>query len=240
MKKKVVILQPGGVGDILFCLKIAYAYYVKYNTRPIWPISKNILWLKDYIVSPAIFVQMEGSEYEQFLFQGIQTITEKDNNILIPLWVADQTDTHVPILHAKYKLTKVNYKDWSRFIIIKRNYEKELQLYNKKITNPSIEYSIANKLFKTPPNSVQSPYMTHIDADIETEILSDYSIFDWLTLYEKSKEIHTVSTSVFFMLEAHTSPLPTINIYNRSLPNDLNQLLFLKDNLNKDWVFHGS
>jgi hypothetical protein len=239
--KNIVILQPGGVGDILFCLKIAYAFYIKYNIRPVWPISKNILWLKDYIITPCKFVQIEGSEYEQFLFQGIQSIIEKDDNLLIPLWVADQTISDVPILQAKYKLTKVDYRDWAKFITIKRNFDKELELFHKmtKELPDAKNYTIANKLYKTPPHSTETPYMTHIEADIETKIISDYTVFDWLLLYEKAKEIHTVSTSLFFMLEAHPGPLPTINIYNRALPTDLNQLLFLKQTLNKNWSFHG-
>jgi hypothetical protein len=184
---------------------------------------------------------MEGSEYEQFLFQGIQTITERNDNLLIPLWVADQTISDVPILQAKYKLTKVDFRDWAKFILIKRNFDKEIKLFDQMTVHlkEKNNYTIANKLYKTPPHSIETPFMSDVNTDIETKIMPEYTVFDWMLLYEKSREIHTVSTSLFFMLEAHTGPLPCINIYNRSLPIDLNQLLFLKSTLNKNWNFHG-
>ena len=46
--KPCLIKQPGGIGDIFFCQKIA-RYMMHHGYDVIWPVLPSISWIKDYI-----------------------------------------------------------------------------------------------------------------------------------------------------------------------------------------------
>ena len=46
--KPCLIKQPAGIGDIFFCQKIA-RYMAYHGYQIIWPISPDIIWIRDYI-----------------------------------------------------------------------------------------------------------------------------------------------------------------------------------------------
>ena len=56
-----LIRQPAGLGDILFCQKIAKRIIEKYNLDIIWPVIPQFEWISQYLSSDRItFVSTES------------------------------------------------------------------------------------------------------------------------------------------------------------------------------------
>ena len=72
---------------------------------------------------------------------------------------------------------------------------------------------------------------------VEGHLIPEFTVFDWLKVIEKAKDIHVVSTCLFYILDAVDKKLPEIKIYNRDDNLNFNELYFLKDTLRQKWKF---
>ena len=139
-------------------------------------------------------------------------------------------------------MCNIDFKDWQKHIRIKRNTDKEMQLFEKVVGNRD-EYFYVNRVYSTPPNHAVSTLVDikHLAGNnvVEHSIIEGFNAFDWLMVAERAKEIYTVSTGNFYIFEALDCVMPPIHIYCRDHISNLEQLAFLKSNLNKHWIFHG-
>lgn len=236
---KIIIPQWAGIGDVLFCQKITTMLYEQYQVPIIWPLREEILWIKDYIESPVTFSLCDDQFIEKYSQCKQPQIV--DNELIIPFCSAIPKVFGGVIMECKYLMCKLDHINWQDYIKIKRNYDKEAELYDK-IVGDTTDYIYVNKIYGTPPILYESTFMqTDIPGNIiQHQVLPEYTLFDWLQIAENAKEIHTVSSGNFYVFESLTTPLPPITMYNRSDIYNLRQLDFLRDNLRKNWTFHES
>lgn len=239
---KILIMQAAGIGDILFCQKIADQLGDRYKKPIVWPILKEIFWVKDYLYShPNVeYVEYDEDTYGKYAAQKQPYIIE--DMLVVPICSADQNDFKLPIMQCKFKMCNLDHSNWTQHIRIKRNKEREQALYDLVVKQPG--YIYINKIFSTPPNQTESPFVTIgntlSDFYVHHQMIEGYNLFDWLKVVENAIEIHTVSTGNFYIFEALRTKLPPIHIYNRDNIYNLTQLHFLKPDLNKHWIFHES
>lgn len=232
-------MQAAGIGDILFCQKIANQLALKYNIPIIWPIIKEILWVREYLESNPLveYIEYDNSYQKYASLKNPQIV---DNMLIVPICSADQNDYKAPIMQCKYLMCNLSHIGWEKHIRIKRNRDKEQALYNLVVKQP--DYIYVNKIYSTPPNQTNSPFVsignTESNSYVFHQMIEGYTLFDWLMVAENATEIHTVSTGNFYIFEALQSKLPDIHIYNRDNIYNLAQLAFLKPHLNKKWTFH--
>lgn len=232
---KILIIQYGGIGDILFGLKIAYKLYEKYGIKPEWAIRSEIMYMANYIDAPVTFVPFT-SMYEKYM--QLKHCIEIDGELIIPIQNANSVfPTPIPIMLAKYMLVNLPWEDWSSYIKIKRNTEKENQLYDIVVGNKQ-DYIIVNNLYSTPPHVQTSSYVPVFENAIQHQFIDNYNIFDWLKVYQNAKEIHTVSTCLIYIFEALSEKMPETHIYNRDCIYTLDQLRFLVPTLKQKQILH--
>jgi hypothetical protein len=137
MNKTLLIKQPAGIGDILFCQKIAKQ--IQSNTEyknVIWPVSNQYSYLKDYLIEDQINFCDESSDfnYKDIYIQN-NGIIQNDELLFMSL---DQSSQYVtscrchnnPLAHGhiKYNFADINYSDWKNYFNIKRNFNREENL----------------------------------------------------------------------------------------------------------------
>ncbi len=205
MYEKIVIKQPAGLGDIFFCLKIAYAFHKQFSCDIIWPVIPQFMWLKDYIKYPFIqFVNQEKdyplkNQIDKVLYStripDVRVLEVEENNkkyILIPLQHADLLFPGLSVMEAKYKFIDLDFSDWRDFFQFERNINKENQLYYKvlKLTDSS-NYTLINKQYGSPPGTVICPKIdsTKFSNYVEMYYVEGYTLFDCCKLIENAKEI---------------------------------------------------
>jgi glycosyltransferase involved in cell wall biosynthesis len=206
-KPKLCILQPHGIGDVIFCQTLVRGLG-DYDIT--WPVQSQFIeglqaaypdinWMLD-TKSPVPLT--------------IKTDSRCGDYRAIPIRWSDQI-LRVPymyVMKAKYNMYKLDFKDWKRRAMWKRDSEKEEKLFNLLNLKPK-QYVLKNLTFLS-----NSSRKIEIDVEgIEMREIPGYSLFDWAKVFENAKEIHTVSTSILYILDLLNTC--SVNVYVRR-PNE--------------------
>lgn len=234
-----LIRQPAGLGDILFCQKIAKRIIEKYNLDIIWPVIPQFEWISQYLSSDRItFVSTESDFTHKELYNSqCNIIVDRPDVMYIPLQHADQHNLHSSVMDSKYKFVSLSYENWADFILFNRNEKTESKLFYD-ILNLTLDekYVVVNKNYGSPPTSLVCPHL-NIETNIKIvnlEFIDDITLLDWCMVLENAYQIHTVETSLNFVIEK----LPRctgLNMYSKWTPPNYNHVRHL---FRSDWIYH--
>ena len=236
--KPVIIKQSRGLGDILFCQKIAHQFIQK-GHPVIWPVFDPYYHIKEYLTGP-LFV----SEDVDFPFKqhygacgyGQQMDTEECTVICLD----GASSPGLGTMRSKYKLVDIDYRDWDDFLNIKRNKEREQQLIDR--LNLPEKFILVNKYFGTPPMclSVNERVAPVTDLPIVQLDLTLGRPFDWMGVFERAVEIHSVETAFCYIIQA-MKRTEKVFIYPRWLNADDTRVDFdyCRDYFKREWTFYG-
>ena len=203
MSKICQINQPEGLGDILFCQKIAHRALTEFGCeKVIWNVSPIYSYLKDYLIHENVFFEPSSHQVSHS-----EEIINNDELLYIPLLTSDRKSNYPDNRahgHIKYKFFfDTNFLDWKNYFEIKRNLERENELINRLGININEPYNFINPCYGTPPNFRKNDKISPKNdyPNISLEIIPDVHIFDWLTIIENAKEIHTMETSLYYLIE---------------------------------------
>jgi hypothetical protein len=119
--------------------------------------------------------------------------------------------------------------DWVSYLKFNRNLEKEKELYYDVIgLTDGHEYILRSAYSGSLPNSV----VHHdIDVGVDTDIvdvcfIDGFTLIDWCMVMENAKKIHTMNTSINFILETLDLTCEEYVIYARDRHN-LKQINYL-------------
>lgn len=243
MDKICYIKQPAGLGDILFCQKIAYRAIHDFGCKKvIWPISHVYSYLPEYVSNIDKNVILTN---EQISLNFPNQLINNEEILYIPLQSCDNLVSHHDSRangHIKYKFFfDTVWDDWKNYFIINRNIEREKKLIYDLSININEPYNFINPNYGTPPN-----YITNINIKPNNEyknvymsILPNTNIFDWLTIIENAKEIHTMETSLYYLLEK-LSLNENVFIYSKYKhinPNSVDDYEYMRPHCSKKWNY---
>jgi hypothetical protein len=239
MNKTYIIKQPAGIGDIIFCQKIA-KNFAEDGNRVIWIVSPSYFYIKDYLIGDIEYY----SESEDFPHKDIYNSQNSTEDILVvDLQSADafirSCHCHRNSLahgHMKYNRLGISYHDWQDYFEFKRNAERENRLIEKLGIDISKPYNIINNNFGTYPNylSRNDIYTLNGFSNIYMEFIEGTHIFDWLKILENAQEIHTVETSFVYLLEK--LDINNVSVYSR-YPGINDDFSYMKDNFKSKWRY---
>ena len=240
-----LIRQPAGVGDIFFTQKIAKKLLSTNRCNKIlWPVSKQYDYIGEYLIDKDIEFVCEDDqfEYKEVYNSPINTLYETEELLYVPLQHADQTivlPDHRAHGHIKYKFCNLSYDNWKEYFNLQRNLDRENKLVDRLNIDINDKYNLINPNYGTypgfktradiqPTNNYKNVYMSFI---------KDIHLFDWLKIAENAQEIHTMETSVCFLLEKIN--LTNVFVYSKYTVGSWNKDNFgyIKDNYSKDWNF---
>lgn len=187
-----LFLQNSGIGDICVLSKAAHHFNsLGYNV--IWPILPQLLFLKEYLITPANIIDVNDSSISNYKIEKSIDFQNADR------FFSGNT------LLAKYKSIDLDWSDWSSFLKFKRNREKESELFKNYFgLTDSSRYNLINRNYGTPPNykvnqNVKAPN-NGLD-NIYMDFVPNFTLFDWLKIIEKASNIYTIDTSFLFLME---------------------------------------
>jgi len=203
MSKTCLINQPAGLGDILFCQKIAYLALHEFGCdEVIWPVSEVYNYLPEYISQPKVFFKTKTQEPNLG-----KNIINTDELLYVPLITSDSVISHSDMRahgHIKYKFFfNKDYHDWKNYFSINRNIEREINLIRTLKLDINEPFNLINRNFGTPPNFLTNHQINPSNGlkNIYMDIVPGFNIFDWIGVIEKATEIHTMETSLYYILE---------------------------------------
>jgi hypothetical protein len=221
---KVIINQPFGVGDILFLSPLVANLDIEHA---VWPVVDHYYWIKDYISMDNLTFVKE-SEFNSLNYKDYVEVPLQHAHSLVP-----QAED---CMQAKYMLLHADPELW-RTITFNRNSEKENQLKQYLNISPNDKFILVNNNFAGPEYNYKVDIKPPTDLRaIYQEYIEGFTLLDWCGVLEQAKEIHTVSTSLFFIIEALNLENTLLHLYPRKpLDKDLSPIKTL---INNKWVCH--
>jgi hypothetical protein len=220
---KIIINQPFGIGDILFLQPLISLLDIE---EAIWPIVDHYYWVKDYIeINNLTFIK--SSEFNPTNYEGYVEIPLQHAHSYFP--------QAKDCMEAKYLLLEADPELW-RTLTFKRNFKKEIQLKQLLNINVNDKFIFINNHFAGPE------YDYKLDINPQTnlrviyqEYIEGFTLLDWCGVLEHTEEIHTVSTSLLFVIESLNLNKP-MHLYPRKpLDKDLSPI---KSLINSKWICH--
>lgn len=205
--KTCLIKQNAGIGDIFLCQKIAKLIQKETSYKNIiWPVLPEFSWIKDYLIDENINYINEELEFPYKNIYELNYIKPLRNEELlyIPLYKSSWF-LEGEVMETKFKVINSTSENWQDFFTFKRNYEKENDLfYNKLNLTDETEFILINRRYSTKDYNGNISHKIENNKNIKTINLSyidNYTLFDWCKVFEKAQEIHSVNTSINFILE---------------------------------------
>lgn len=211
-----LINQPRGLGDILFCEPLVRKLKETAD-EIIWPVNDEFIWIKDYI--PYInfvkrseyhdidydvdYFQIKGSGAEEITLIPLRFANPKVRNLSSKFDCSDQLHT----MMDKYRLMGYPEDLWKQ-LTWQRNTARENELFDKLVKSDS--YILRNSFWSG--GRIEMPVSGNI---VEMSNFENYTLLDWAKIIENATEIHTVSTSNLFVIEALQIKADKICIYKR-------------------------
>lgn len=239
MSKICLIYQPLGLGDIIWILpivdKIIESGYTVYY--PVGDVYYDII--SSYIEKENLVWVKESDNFPLKKYYGKLNVIETDDELYVPLRYADRYFLNCSTMIAKYYLLSIPIGDWRKSFDLKRNYERE----NKLIETYKLEgeYILVNKSFGTEYQNrelnIISDKKIHY-MNIEDDKNNGFHLFDWILALQKSSEVHTVETSLCFLIDKYCLN-SEIYMYEKRKENEENtfyrniNLLFR----NSNWIY---
>jgi len=215
-KKICLIKQPAGLGDLMYCHKIA-AVYAARGYEIIWPVAPSIMQANGKIAGVNFCDVTQDFPYKKEYTEGGIHPYERGQIKYIPTYMATKAVKSKLIMRSKYRVANLNAGDWQDYLVINRDPEKEEQLFESLGLKKGDEYIFVNRNYKPWQGSEKifrrKGYWPaehdkvgdfKINSDLKRVKMSrvdGFSVFDWALVIERSREVWTMDTCTTLMME---------------------------------------
>jgi glycosyltransferase involved in cell wall biosynthesis len=211
-KKDYVFNQYFGIGDILFIEPIIRKYFQE-GHKVILPISNKFIDIKhSFPYITFIDKDLYNIDYEE------QGIVEDETRIILPMrWSREfYNSSIIDTMRNKYKMVGLNLDEWRKLVWLRHRY-KEDALSKLLGIEKGEKFNLINQNFHSFNNGIRKINISNKYKNIEMRFIKGYTLLDWASIIESASTIHTVNTSVMFLLETLNLSTDDINIYSRNV-----------------------
>ncbi len=202
-KKTCVINQFAGIGDILFIEPIM-RYYFQNGYNVILPVIKRYLDIQsNFPYIEVVDMNSYDIDYEE------RKIIKTDNLLVLPLRFS------IPSMRQKYKMVDIDLEKWRELTWLRHRYKEDALKKRLGIENGE-EYNLINKHFHSYDNGYRKIDVNNGLRNVEMESIWGYNLLDWSGVIESAINIHSVNTSIMYMLETLNLNANEIHIYSRN------------------------
>ncbi len=231
--KTVMILQAFGIGDCIWSQGIAN-HFIEKGYNVVWPVKThfvdglqraypNVTWIPDTVVKPEIFDIKEMIVVDGML---IAPIRWSDSYMKVP---------YAYVMKAKYDMYELDWRMWKDHALWRNDLDKGVSLLAHLGIKYGEKFNLINKRFGTNAERSVEISVSNEYRNIEMTNIEGYSLFDWMMVMTSAVEIHTVSTSIIYMLELLPLAKP-IHLYVRKpIEQDFSFVSFM---FTKPYIFH--
>jgi hypothetical protein len=212
-----IVLQPHGLGDHIFCQSLVYQLAdLDYIVWPVLPhfikglkrAYSEINWIPVGSLSPNV--------------ENCRIDTVINGNRILPIRYADSITRvkYKDCMKSKYEMYGLDWNTWRDFGF-QRNTERENDLFYNilGLADYSEPYRLINKRFTS--NESKSVIISESKEirNVEMKSIDGFSLFDWSKVIERASEIHTVGTSINYVIELLELRAKEVHLYKR-LPDE--------------------
>lgn len=206
----VIINQPFGLGDVIFCQTLIHRLYLDKGEQVLWPVLPSFV---DGLARAYPGIEFcNWKEAADIDFED-ETQRVRNGNTVIPLRFKD-----VPLstnMGRKYTSRGFDWAIWKENAVYQRDREREDNLYHSLI-DADKPYNLISETFQAdfrggrkvipPDNGLKNIYV---------KVIPGYSLFDWSKIFEMARTIHAVSSSNVYLFELLQLQAQQIKLYLR-------------------------
>jgi glycosyltransferase involved in cell wall biosynthesis len=216
---KVCVLQPFGLGDVIFCQTLMHLSFG--NSEITWPVKEYFVDNLNRAYPYINFIP----EHESPVDINTNTTAFVNGYKVVPIRWSDK-NANLPynkVMRAKYDMYKQDWKQWKRKAMWVRDLGREEDLFSL-LGLEEKKYSLINTTFGT---DFKGNIKLHKDG-VHLRKIEGFSLFDWAKVIENAQEIHTVSTSILYIIDLLRTG--NVHVYIRR-PNE-------RDHRNYSYIFN--
>jgi hypothetical protein len=196
----IIPLQFFGIGDVVFTITLIKR--IANGRNILWPVMSHFVEGLQRAYPDITFVDYKNVPVNYELkHQCVVTLPNIGDCTIIPIRWADSI-MKVPYTHcmrAKYDMYGMDYRDWKESAMWKRDIDIEQMFWIKLGLSPFVDYTLINEIFGSDSQLKANIPMT--PNAIKMQTIEGFSLMDWAFIIQNSTAIHTVSTSILFLLE---------------------------------------
>jgi hypothetical protein len=208
--KKVYIIQPRNLGDVIFVMAIAQKY-ADAGYEVIFPVEDS------YIKTATIEKNFPGIRFIPLTaFQNIKgkshlDETQGNGDLIIDLITTHKYKDH---MGQKYLLLGLPVKQW-RELKIQRDFDAEKKLIDKLGIASNEKFNLINEYYSNKKTCNMRPQIKNNYKNIYLERVDGFNLLDWMGVIERAESIHTVHTSIQYIIDVMEDITTDIHIYPR-------------------------
>ncbi len=232
----IVPIQQWGIGDIIFEMTLVKSF----KDSIWWPVNKQFVeglqraypdvWFMDAADSTVRASGYDDNRKEEYWLSAMRFLPLRWADVMLNL-------PYTMCMQAKYLMYSLDWQDWKRDAMFKRYPVKENELQAFLGIADGLPYNLVNRYFRS-NNSGKADILPYNGLrNVEMRTIPGFSLFDWAGIIENATEIHTVSTSIIYILELLELKAKEIHLYKR-LPdeNDFKNIDYLLTS--HDYILH--
>jgi len=202
-------VQRWGIGDIIFEQTLVRAF----NEPVIWVVQSAFVEGLQRAYPDMTFTDVPPQGYndmrkDEYTVNGVR---------FLPLRWADVM-LNVPYrmcMQAKYLLYGLDWQIWKDMAMWRRDVPRETELREMLGIAEGEAYNLINRTFRTDNSGKVDISVNNGLRNIEMRSINGFSLFDWSGIIESATEIHTVSTSIIYILEMLELKAKSVDLYVR-------------------------
>jgi hypothetical protein len=208
--KKVYINQPRYLGDVIFVMAIAQKY-ANEGYEVIFPVEDS--YLKNASIEknfPEITFTAQ-SAIQGFKNKNYLVENHKNDGLVINFYATSKYKDH---MGKKYLLLDLPVKQW-RELKIQRDLDAEKKLIEKLSIASNDKFNLINEYYSNKKTINMHPEIKNSYKNIYLEKVDGFNLFDWMGVIERAESIHTVHTSIQYIIDVMEGITTDIHIYPR-------------------------
>lgn len=208
VKEKLIPIQYQGLGDIIFLVPMIRAL-IEEGNEIVWPIIGHYMSIAKHFPD----IRMVDMRTVPIDYNQINMVQTQFGKTIPYRFAMEKMGRNLMLcMQSKFELYGHDWKMW-RQLNYKRFPAKEKEL--AELVGATGDYILVNRYFGEPARGAQiSPVINSNLPVLEMSTIDGYSLIDWLGVVEKAKEVHTANTSILYLLELMSLPMP-VYIYKR-------------------------
>lgn len=228
---KIAPTQKFGKGDIIFCQTIANDWIAEGHTV-VWETQTE--WVEGLSRAyPKVKFVPDGTLPIDF---NLRHEHDCEGYRVVPLrWSVEiMKAPYADCMKTKYSMFNQHYMRWKEGAMWQRTVEREKALFDKLGLNIGETYVVVNETYQSDLKGHKAIHHNAGCRTIKMRTIEGFSLFDWALVLERAKEIHTVSTSLFYLLEMLDLRQP-IHLYPRNTDPRFDHIKYL---FTKPYILH--
>jgi hypothetical protein len=230
--KNVYIYQPRFLGDVLFVMAIAQKY-LRSGHKVIFPVEDS------YLTGASIEKNFPGIEFisidnfREFEFPKQPGIHEYLDKIIINL---SDTSNYLEHMGQKYRQLNLPIAYW-RNVKIERDKISEEKLLAILDIHENEKFNLINEFYSNKKTFHMTTQIQNNYKNVFLKKIDGFNLFDWMGVIERAATIHTVHTSIQYIMDIMPNITEELHIYPRVEvyePHSYYNYLFIKN-----YQYHG-